>query len=185
MKKNYTLGFAAANGYALLLAIPIIAVIISPYAVLYGWQTLAVDMFSFVTDLPLLIVAIILGTVAHELIHAVCWSWFDDIPWSKIHFGFKWKTLTPYVHCPEPVEVSNYRWGVAMPGLVLGILPFLLALLFKNGWLLGFGLFFTLAAAGDIMILWLLRNVEKGKMVEDHPEEVGCIVIDNNEDQKA
>lgn len=177
MSREYTLSFAAANGYAVGLVIPIIAIFIFPYACIYGWEAFSIDIFQFFLNIPLLIVSIILGTIAHEFIHAVCWSWLDDIPWNKIHFGFKWKMLTPYVHCPEPVEVGNYRWGVAMPGIVLGIVPYILALILQNGWLLGFGLFFTLAAAGDILILWLLRDVEAGQQVQDHPDLVGCRVI--------
>lgn len=178
MSREYTLSFAAANGYAVALVFPIIALFILPYGWIYGWETFSIDIFQFMIDIPLLVISIIVGTVAHEFIHAVCWSWLDNIPWEKIEFGFKWKTLTPYVHCPEPVEVGNYRWGVAMPGIVLGIIPYLLALVLQNGWLLGFGLFFTLAATGDILILWLLRDVEAGREVQDHPDLVGCRVVD-------
>ncbi len=178
--REYTLNFTQANLYALALYIPIIAAFILPYAWVYGWSLLGVDIVQFIENIPVFFISIILGTVVHELIHAICWSWLDGIPWKKIHFGFKWKVLTPYVHCPEPVEVTNYRWGVAMPGIVLGIIPYVLALLLQNGWLLGFGLFFTLAAGGDILILWLLRNVKSGKKVQDHPDLVGCKVVDES-----
>lgn len=178
MSHEYSLSFSAANAYAMALVIPIVAIFVLPYGWIYGWETFGVDFFRFFVDIPLLIVSIVAGTLAHEFIHAVCWSLLDGIPWKKIHFGFKWKTLTPYVHCPVPVEVSNYRWGVAMPGIILGIIPYALALIFQNGWLLGFALFFTLAAAGDILILWLLRDVESGRKVQDHPELVGCKLAD-------
>ncbi|HEX6982046.1 MAG TPA: DUF3267 domain-containing protein [Balneolaceae bacterium] len=181
MKKNeYTLNFAQANGYALGLIIPIFAAYLLPYGLLYGWETMWSDFIVFFTDIPLFLISLIAGTIIHELLHAVCWSWLDRIPWSKIHFGFKWRTITPYVHCPEPIEVSNYRWGVAMPGIFLGVLPFLAALILQNGWLLGFGLFFTLAAGGDILILWLLRKVDEGLLVQDHPDLVGCIVLERD-----
>lgn len=178
MSREYTLSFAAANGYAIALVIPIVALFILPYGWMYGWETFSIDIFQFIIDIPLLVISIIVGTIAHEFIHAVCWSWLDDISWEKIEFGFKWKTLTPYVHCPEPVGVANYRWGVAMPGIVLGIVPYILALILQNGWLLGFGLFFILAATGDILILWLLRDVGRGQKVQDHPEQVGCEVAE-------
>jgi hypothetical protein len=177
--QEYTLNFTQANIYALALYIPVTAAFVLPYAMIYGWSALGTDILLFFTDIPIFVISIILGTVAHELIHAICWKWLDGIPWEKIHFGFKWKVLTPYVHCPDPVEVTNYRWGVAMPGIVLGVIPYLLSLILQNGWLLGFGLFFTLAAGGDILILWLLRDVRSGKKVQDHPEEVGCIVMDD------
>lgn len=178
MSREYTLSFGAANAYAIVLVIPIIAILIFPYIWIHGWETFAIDIFHFFINIPLLIVSIIVGTLAHEYIHAISWWLLDDIPWDKIHFGFKWKTLTPYVHCPEHIEVSNYRWSVAMPGIVLGIIPYLLALFLQNGWLLGFGLFFAIAAVGDLLILWLLRGVEKGKKVQDHSEKIGCKIVD-------
>jgi len=183
MEKNssneYTLSFAAANGYALAIVFPIVALLVVPYGWLYGFKTLGYDLAGFLVSPLLFLISVIVGTVVHEFIHAICWSWLDDIPWAKIHFGFKWKMLTPYVHCPEPVEVNNYRWGVIMPGIVLGIVPYLVALVLQNGWLLGFGLFFTLAAGGDILILWLLRGVTAGNKVQDHPDLVGCRVVDS------
>ncbi|HET6528317.1 MAG TPA: hypothetical protein VFG39_06165, partial [Balneolaceae bacterium] len=54
---------------------------------------------------------------------------------------------------------------------------FLASLILQNGWLLGFGLLFTLAAGGDILILWLLRKVDDGLLVQDHPDLVGCVVL--------
>lgn len=178
--RKYTLSFIEANVYSLLIYIPIVMGYLLPYGLLHGWSSFWVDLIKFLDKPVLFLCTVILGTIAHEAIHALCWSWLDDIPWKKIHFGFKWKVLTPYVHCPEPVEVTNYRWGVAMPGIVLGVIPYFLSLIFQNGWLLGFSLFFTLAASGDLLILWLLRNVRSGKRVQDHPEEVGCEVIDEN-----
>ena len=181
MARDYTLGFGVANAYAALLVIPTGALYIVPYGWWYGWSVLGEDLVQFLASFPLFLVSIVLGTIAHEFIHAVSWWSLDDIPWERIHFGFKWEMLTPYVHCPDPIEVQNYRWGVAMPGILLGIIPYLLALLIQSGWLLGFGLFFTLAAGGDILILWLLRNVAAGKLVEDHPELIGCRVLNRNE----
>lgn len=184
MSRNYTIGFGKANWYALVLFVPIITLYLIPYWLMFGTNSLQ-DVFQFIADIPLFLISIIVGTIIHELIHAVCWSWLDGISWSNIHFGIKWKILTPYVHCPEPVEVTNYRWGVAMPGIVLGVIPYLLALIFQNGWLLGFGLFFTLAAGGDILILWLLKDVESGIMVRDHPELVGCEVLRDDQEKES
>ncbi|HKK44230.1 MAG TPA: DUF3267 domain-containing protein [Balneolaceae bacterium] len=180
MSTDYTLSFTKANSYALALVIPILALYLVPYSFIYGVRSLGSDLLIFFRNIPLLLASFVIGTALHELIHAICWSWLDGIPWRNIHFGFKWATLTPYVHCPEPVEVSNYRWGVAMPGIVLGFLPYLLAFILHNGWLLGFGLIFTLAASGDILILWLLRKVESGTLVQDHPALVGCRTVDTN-----
>lgn len=176
--RDYTLSFAKANAYALALVIPIFLLYMVPYGMIYGWKTSLHDLSVFFKNIPLLLGSFIIGTIAHELIHAICWSWLDSIPWNKIHLGFKWNTLTPYVHCPIPIEVTNYRRGVAMPAIVLGLFPYLLALSLQNGWLLGFGFFFTLAAGGDLLILWLLRRAKSGTFVQDHPDLVGCRIVE-------
>ncbi|WP_138431216.1 DUF3267 domain-containing protein [Fodinibius saliphilus] len=180
MPKEYTLSFGQANWYALILLIPIGVLLLVPYASLYSWSTLGKDLVLFIKDFPLFILAVVVGTFAHELLHAISWVWLDAISWSNIHFGFNWNALAPYVHCSQPIEVTHYRWGVAIPGIVLGVVPYLCALVFHYEWLLGFSLFFTLAAGGDILILWLLRKVEKGKKVQDHPELVGCRIIESD-----
>ena len=40
-----------------------------------------------------------------------------------IHYGFMWKTLTPYAHPKRPLDICAYRWGGAMPDILTGMLP--------------------------------------------------------------
>jgi len=77
------------------------------------------------------------------------------------------------------MEVNVYRISVFMPGLLLGILPYLLSLLLADANLFWFSLIHTSAAGGDFLILWLIRNVNAGSLVEDHPTNAGCYVIVN------
>lgn len=76
------------------------------------------------------------------------------------------------------MEVNAYRIGAAMPGVVLGIAPCIGGIIFGNGWWFVFGLLFTYAACGDALIIWLLRKVKTGSLVEDHPSRAGCYVIE-------
>ena len=178
---EYTIGIVKANMLALLLSIPIFFGYSLVYIFLHGTNGYGISMDSIAMNFSLFLISIVAGIIIHELIHAVSWWWLDDISWNDIHFGFKWAMLTPYVHCPEPIEITNYRWGVAMPGIVLGIVPFILALIVKNGWMFGYGLIFTLAAGGDIIMLWMLRKVPSGSLVQDHPDLMGCKVFNSNE----
>ncbi len=178
---NYTLSFTRANLGALLLAVPVCAFYILLYSLFYGWNQLGVDLQSLFSHPLIFLLVFAVGIVIHEGIHAISWASFDNIPWKHIHFGFQWSTITPYVHCDVPVKLNNYRWGTALPGIILGIFPYLLALVFRDGWLLGFGLLFTLAAGGDFLILWLLRNVKNDALVQDHPDLIGCVVINPEE----
>lgn len=116
------------------------------------------------------------GIVVHELLHGLGWMVFAGVPRSAVRFGVKWKVLTPYAHSAAHMPVRGYRWGVFLPGLILGIMPGVLAIVTGSLLLLGFGFFFTLTAGGDFLVLWLLRAVPAAAHVRDHPTKVGAIV---------
>jgi hypothetical protein len=121
---------------------------------------------------------VIAGIFVHEYLHKISWAIFGKKPLSTITFGFQLKTLTPYTHCKESMDVVGYRWGALMPGLLLGILPTLIAVFNGDGSILIYGLLFIFTAGGDFLILWLIRNVKNGTQVEDHPSRAGCYVLE-------
>ena len=114
------------------------------------------------------------GIVLHELLHGVTFALFAKQGLKSIKFGVMWAFLTPYCHCKEPLLVKHYILGALIPGLVMGIMPMVLALITGNLFVFAFGLFFTLAAGGDFMMVNLLRKVDFNVLVEDHPSKIGC-----------
>jgi len=66
-----------------------------------------------------------------------------------------------------------------MPGFILGILVYILSLVFGNGDLFWFSLVHTSSAGGDWLILWLIRHVKAGMLVEDPPTNAGCYVLES------
>lgn len=173
-KRDLSISMGRANVAALLVAVPLLAVQVLPYYVLHGTQKMAPTW-----GLPILAAIILLGIVVHELIHGATWAIAGRKDFFKaIEFGFKWKTVTPYAHAKVPLEVNAYRIGTLMPSLVLGIVPYFLALALGDGNLFWFSVFHTYAATGDYLILWLIRNVKSDALVEDHPSNAGCVVIE-------
>ena len=65
-----------------------------------------------------------------------------------------------------------------MPLIIMGILPSIIAITTGNGFILCFGVFFTLVASGDIMILVMLRKLDNNMYVFDHPDKMGFYVND-------
>ncbi|MGK7395800.1 MAG: DUF3267 domain-containing protein [Candidatus Cyclobacteriaceae bacterium M3_2C_046] len=118
------------------------------------------------------------GILLHELLHALGWLSFSQAGFSDMKFGFHWKTLTPYAHCKLPMKVNPYRWGCLLPGLAMGIIPWTIALILGNDWLAWFSIFFTIAAGGDLYILWLIRKVKSHQWVKDHPDKIGGMVME-------
>ena len=130
----------------------------------------------FLKDWGLFFLMMVAGIALHELIHGLTWAIFIKERFRAIRFGVMWKYLTPYCHCKVPMKVKHYVIGTIMPAIILGILPLVIA--FMNGsifiFLLGF--YFTLAATGDFLIVYYLRNEKCNDYVKDHETEVGCNV---------
>lgn len=164
-----------ANIYALVFAVIPLGMLLAFWA-MYGGAPIRQgnDFFNLWVFLPVVTV----GIVIHELIHGFSWMAAARLPFSRIKFGFQTRTLTPFAHCTVPITKRAYVFGALMPAIVLGFVPFIWAMLTGNGWWLFFAFFFTLAAGGDFLIVWLLRKVPGHLVVADHPEKAGCYVYD-------
>ncbi len=122
------------------------------------------------------ILLFIVGIVVHELIHGLFFGLFAKGGFRSIKFGVLWKHLTPYCHCSEPLKLKHYMIGALMPGILMGFIPVVVSLF--NGslmWLI-LGVVFISAAAGDFMVVWILRKDNIENYVEDHPSEPGCFI---------
>lgn len=156
------------------LLVPIALLSLGPHLALWG-----LPEQPFPTELVpalLFIAAFAVGTVLHEVLHGVGHTW-GEATWDDIQFGMHWGALTPFAQCHIPSRTRSYRFAVALPGLVLGLIP--LAVGLSMGiWLASFyGFLMLVAAAGDILVLWILRGVPGDVWVQDHPLEVGCLVV--------
>lgn len=172
-KRDLSISMARANVVVMFMSIPAAILQFGIFSVLHGAEKLE-PTWNFVV----LIAVVLLGVVAHEWIHGITWAIFGNKPFSAIKFGFQWKTFTPFAHLKEPVGVNAYRIGAFMPGFILGILTYILSVLFGDGNLFWFSLVHTAASGGDWLILWLIRNVKAGTQVEDHPTNAGCYAIE-------
>jgi len=179
-KDKFVIDIVEANKFAMIIVLPIILVFGIPYYLVWK-QELGAILQNFINDTSISVPIFIflftfLGIIAHELIHGVVWAIFAEKGFKSISFGVIWKLLTPYCHCDEPLKVKHYILGAVMPGLILGILPAVIAIIIGNFGLLIFGIFFTQAASGDFMIINLLKKENMDDYVEDHPSEAGCYI---------
>ncbi|MCH7586682.1 MAG: DUF3267 domain-containing protein [Chloroflexi bacterium] len=166
---------ARASGSMLLMTLPLVILLSIAYAWLWDGDNLRSGFQNF-TELRSFIPAIVIGIPLHELLHAFGWLLAGHHALKDIKFGFYIRTLSPYAHLRIPTPASVYRTGTFLPALILGFLPYTYALVSGNGWLASFGLFFILAAAGDLFVLWTLRGIDGAFSVLDHPSRVGCYV---------
>ncbi len=175
--EDRSVSMGAAHVYSLLLVLPAGALLVAGFVGAWGLTAFRAAWHAALDGFGWTLAALVGGIVLHEALHGLAWALFGRTPWSAIRFGFQWKTLTPYAHCREPMTVRAYRIGAAAPGVVLGLIPAALGLLAGHGLLFLFGFLFTVAAAGDALILWLLRQARPGWLVVDHPDRVGCYLL--------
>ena len=173
-KRDVSISMSEAMAKSLVIAIPIAILQVVPFFLLHGFPSLSnnanMAAYGFV---------LLFGILVHELIRMVAWALFAKKPLSAFKLGFQWKSLTPYAHCKEPMDIRPYRIGSFAPGLLLGILPWLISLFTGDVLFFLFGLLYTTAAGGDLLILWIIRNVKPNTLVEDHHTNAGCYIYES------
>jgi len=172
-KRDISIPMSEAASKSLLIAIPIMILQVVPFFLTHGFPAISTNV-----NMTLYGFLLLFGILAHELIHMFTWALFAKKSLKAFKLGFQWKSLTPYAHCKEPMDIQPYRIGSFVPGLLLGILPWLISLFTGNILLFFFGILYTTAAGGDFLILWLMRNIKPNTLVEDHPIRAGCYVIE-------
>ncbi len=174
-KRDLSISMERGNLIALLLAVPIAIVQFLPFA-LFRQREIVITF----DVLLIVLVGTLISIVIHEILHALTWIVAGRLPRSAVKFGIHRRTLSPYTHLKVPVRVNVYRLGTLMPGFVLGILPYVVALITGHVPLFMLSVLNTLSALGDGIILWLLRRVPPTVQVEDHPNRIGCYVIESD-----
>ena len=188
VKVELTVSAAKANLYALYFIVPIVLLYIPVYVLAWpeqfsftGLKELVAAHKTILLVSPAIMLGVfVLGAVVHELLHGLTWAVFCKRGLKSIKYGVYWSLLTPYCHCEEVLPLRAYVLGGMMPGLIMGLLPALAGLVWGNLLLFLFGLFFSIAAGGDLLVLWMLRHQKKDDLVQDHPDKIGCFVLVKN-----
>ncbi|MEQ8675812.1 MAG: DUF3267 domain-containing protein [Aggregatilineales bacterium] len=162
-----------AHGTTLAIILMILPLI--PYFLIYTSEHF-VDTTFTTLNLALAVPAILVAIIAHEFVHAITWVIFGGFSWRFMSFGIDRKTLSPYAHADVPMKAFAYRIGAAMPGLLTGIVPAIIALFIGHGALMLLSSFMISAAVGDVYVLWIIKNVPAETLVRDHPTKAGCLV---------
>lgn len=181
-KDRLTIDLVWANIFAFVISIPIFLIFGFPYYLIWGSNLDLKHLMDNIVPKDMAyggLIAfgtLILGIIVHELIHGIAWARFAGNGFKSIKFGVLWKMLTPYCHCKEPLTVRQYIIGAIAPAIILGFLPSIIAVLTGSLGLLIFGIFFTITAGGDFLIINLIRKEGKDDLVLDHPSEIGCYI---------
>ncbi|MDD3190033.1 MAG: DUF3267 domain-containing protein [Fermentimonas sp.] len=171
IKEKKTIDIYKASKLAVILFI--VSLILFGLPFYFIWQPETV--FSWYSIL-IFTMLFIVGIVLHELIHGLFFGLFAEGGFRSIRFGVLWEYLTPYCHCNEPLKLRHYMIGAVMPAILIGIIPAIVSLFNGSLMLLVLGVIFISAAAGDFMVMWILRKENMESYIEDHPSEPGCFI---------
>lgn len=145
-----------------------------PFYLCKGWNNIIIE-WNFFSHwfLPI----IVFGVLIHESIHGIICGLFAPSKFKAVKFGFSLSMLSPYTHCKQALKGWQYALSLILPGIILGIIPSVIAIFSsKIGFLFG-GLIFTWGAIADFTILWYIRNQLHHTQILDHPTMTGCIVL--------
>ncbi|MDP6778547.1 MAG: DUF3267 domain-containing protein [Candidatus Latescibacteria bacterium] len=166
-------------GLLMLALIPIVgALAFAPSFWIWGRQRLRADLMT-TEGILVFLFAFLVGVVLHELLHGAGFIWFGKGRWKDLKFGIKLRYMAAYATTSSPLTASAYRGAVALPGLVLGVLPLLAGMALGNGWVIMYGYTMTVCSGGDLAILWAIRKVDGSATVIDHTHRAGCWVLDD------
>lgn len=184
-KELRIINLVKANIFAIFAMFPIVLIYGIPYYLVWSKNFTFVSFREvirhnyigvFGSTISILLV-MVFGIIIHELIHGITWARYTKNGYKSIKYGVLWKMLTPYCHCKEPLLVKQYIIGAITPGIILGLFPAIYSILTGNIGFLIFGIMFTIAALGDLLIINLLRKENMNSFVLDHPSEAGCFIF--------
>jgi hypothetical protein len=173
---NICVSMGEANRLAIPLVFLSIVLVVSAHWVIWG-RASVLQGFHVFSNLLFFVPTVVIGSLLHEVLHAVGWVWFGLTPITTIKFGFQLEAFTMYAQCCVPLESTAYRAGTALPGVVLGVIPVLIGVVSGLAWVTMCGALFLGVASGDALVIWMIRSVPPGARVTDHPTKAGCQVI--------
>lgn len=174
---SLTISLEKANANALLIAPFVVAILVVPHVLLWGFDGLFGWLKGSALPAIMVVPVMVASIYLHELLHGLGFILAGRVPLGEVKMGFNRKALSPYVHCPVPMTASAYKISLALPGLLLGIAPALMGIVLGFGWLTLYGMMMAVAALGDAQIAWLVWRLPGRTRVIDHPEEAGCEVL--------
>lgn len=123
---------------------------------------------------------LIISIPIHEYIHAITFYFFVKDK-TKIKVGFDKNNITPYCYCSQKILLWQYMIAIAMPLIVLGMLPCILAVVYKDVMLLLCAEIEISCAGADLLVIFIaIYYGNYNKYVVDHPTYVGFLVIDDD-----
>lgn len=145
-------------------ALALIALTIALHADIWGSASVESLVGNRAVLLPLAAL-LVLSIAVHEALHLAGYVWIGGAPYSAVHV--EWRGVAMVARCDVALSARSYRAAVALPGLILGLLPAIAGLAAGVAWLTVYGAVMLGAALGDAGVLWTLRGFAPEEKVLD------------------
>ena len=126
-----------------------------------------IEWYKRLINIGIFVLSAIAGVIVHELIHGFFAAIFNKNGFKSIKFGVLPLRGMAYCANTEILQRDKYIIGLIMPGIILGIIPSLISILLGNLYVFIFGILFTLAACGDLLLLIEINKFNKDCWIED------------------
>ena len=114
------------------------------FCLIHGIQTFTMK------GIALVIVAFILSIPIHELIHGITCAYVSDNNYKTIHYGVNFKKFYAYCRYTRIMDRNANIYTSVMPGIVLGVIPAIIAILIGNPPVCAFAILSLAGASKDI-----------------------------------
>ncbi|WDC83392.1 DUF3267 domain-containing protein [Caloramator sp. mosi_1] len=163
------------NAMSMVIGIINVSILVTLYIIRWGYDTiytiLNINDASFY-------IWLIIGLILHEILHGIAYVVFGKVKKSDVMFGINFKTLTLYASCKVPISSIAIVKVCIFPLLILGIVPIILCMLFKElSFLFMWSVFMVALSSGDIYISWIMREYIEDFIFMDKPNEIGFYLM--------
>ncbi len=117
------------------------------------------------------------GLLLREVVQLAGYRWIGRVPRGSARLAPGHAALGPRVRCDAPVPARAFRLILALPTLLLGVLPGVVAIVVGSWPLVLWGLWMIVACSGDLVALWAMRGLPPATPVRAHPSRPGCEVL--------
>lgn len=148
----------------LIRALALILLIIALHGELWGGESVRALVGNRLVLVPLAI-ALAVSVAVHELLHLAGYVWLGGAPMGRVHL--EWRGPVILARCDVPLTARSYRQAVALPGVVLGLVPTIAGLASGVAWVTLYGAVMLGASVGDMGVLWALRRYGAEEEIQD------------------
>lgn len=161
---KYTASFVMRLIRRFIRALALILLILALHAEVWGGESVR----ALVGNRPVLVplaVALAFSVAVHELLHLVGYVLLGGAPMDRVHL--EWRGPVILARCDVPIPARSYRAAVALPGVVLGLVPAIVGLWLGIAWLTVYGAVMLGASVGDMGVLWAIRGYRAEEEILD------------------